>query len=181
MTDPTVLRETDDLPTLLAHLKGVDMTSLLEQADPADLRRLTTSISTPGELRDLLALAGDDATITAFIAKGGVEAMLDQVFGLMPTRLLPEKIGADGGTVEWHIGTPDGEKTYHLTIADGTATGTRGAADRARTTLTMSAPDLLRLCAGTLDGVAAFMTQKIKLSGDMLFGAKLASAFDTTA
>ncbi|MCP2337567.1 SCP2 sterol-binding domain-containing protein [Actinomadura rupiterrae] len=152
----------------------------IDKADSGTLRRIAENISTPGELKELLALAGNDTTVKAFVAKAGPKAMLNQVFTLMPTRFVPEKIG-DSGVVEWHITDGDDQHVYILHIADGTAVAGSGGAEKPRTTLTMAVPVLLQLCAGTVDGVSAFMNQKVKLSGDMLFGAKLAGAFDTSA
>ncbi|MEU6040623.1 SCP2 sterol-binding domain-containing protein [Actinomadura sp. NPDC047616] len=171
-----------DLASLLDQLRGADLAAALDQIDGTDLQRLAQDINTPNELRLLLeASGGDDELIQRFLAKAGADAMLDRVFTLMRTRFITDRLGSDSGTVEWHITTPEGEKVHHLTIGDGRAEGGSGPADKARVTLTMSAPDLLRLCAGTLEAVAAFMNGKIKLSGDMMFGARLPSLFDTSS
>jgi len=170
------------LKAVLEQLDAADFPVLLEKVDSSVLEALAEQISTPGELRQLLSLSGgNDSIIEQFVAKAGTDQMLDRVFSLFGSRFLPERAGGDTGIVEWHIKTLDGEKVYHLTISDGTAVGARGPAEKPRTTLTMSAPDLLRLCSGTLDGVTAFMNNKIKLAGDMMFGAKLPVAFDTAA
>jgi len=172
----------DEVKDVLGRLDSSDFPALLEKVDPAVLERLAQGISHPSELKQFLELAGgDDTVINAFVTKAGTQIMLDRVFSLMGEHFLAEKVGGDSGTVEWHITTPDGEKIYHLTIEGGKAEGAGGPAAKPRTTLTMSGPDLLRLCAGTLDGITAFMHSKIKLSGDMLFGAKLPQAFDTAA
>lgn len=172
----------DDLRALLDQGGGTDLTGLLEQLDAGDLARVAEQITTPGELGKLLELAGgDDALIDRFLDKAGADPMLDRVFELMPTRFVSERLATETGVVEWHIRTPEGEKVYHLSIAQGNAEAARGPAASARTTLTMSAADLLRLCAGTLNGVTAFMNGTLKLAGDMMFGAKLPAAFDTSA
>lgn len=169
----------EEIGNVLAQLDASDFPALLEKIDPSVLETLAESISTPGELKRFLDLSGgQDAVIDEFVVKAGADTMLDRVFSLMGTRFLPDKVGGDSGAVEWRITTPAGQHVYHLNIVDGRAEGGRGPADNARTTLAMSGPDLLRLCAGTLDGVTAFMHNKIKLSGDMLFGAKLPAAFD---
>lgn len=179
MDEPTDLCETEDLQALLDRLDRVELRELLERMEPADLAAVAEQISAPGELRRLLDVAGDDEElINDFIARAGADLMLDRVFSLMGTRFVGERIGPESGVVQWDVDTPDGERSYHLTIADGRAEGARGAADRPRITLRMSAYDLLRLCAGTLGGATGFMTGKIKLTGDMMFGAKLPSVFD---
>lgn len=179
MADINNLRSITDLETLLNEVEGNDLQSLLDQVDAADLQRLAEEISTPGELRQLLELGGgSDKLINSFIAKADADTMLDRLFSLMGTRFVADKLGNDSGVVQWQIDTADGQKIYHLVIADGRAEGGRGPADKPRTTLTMGAPDLLRLCAGTLDGITAFMNSKIKIAGDMMFGAKLPAVFD---
>ncbi|MBO2455722.1 SCP2 sterol-binding domain-containing protein [Actinomadura barringtoniae] len=172
----------DEIKDVLGRLDSSDFPGLLEKVDGSVLERVAQGIGHPSELKQFLELSGgDDAVINAFVSKAGTDVMLDRVFALMGDHFLAEKVGGDSGTVEWHITTPDGEKVYHLTIENGQAEGAGGPAANARTTLTMAGPDLLRLCAGTLDGITAFMHSKIKLSGDMLFGAKLPQAFDTAA
>ncbi|GAA2626072.1 SCP2 sterol-binding domain-containing protein [Actinomadura fulvescens] len=143
------------------------------------LRGMIEAVSTPEELRQLLEAPGvDDAVIGQFVQAAGVDDVLDRIFGLMGTRFLPEKAGDDGGSVQWNIDTPDGVRTYHLLIAGGRAEGGRGAPDKAKVTLGMSLPNLLRLCAGRLNGVTGVMTGKIKISGDMMFGAKMQGWFN---
>ncbi|WP_067471384.1 SCP2 sterol-binding domain-containing protein [Actinomadura hibisca] len=137
------------------------------------------AVGTPAELAALLDADGvDDKVIEQFAAEIGVTAVLDRIFGLMGTRFVPEKAGKDGGVVQWNVKAPDGRHAYHLVIADGTAKGASGAADDPRVTLQMSLPNLLRLCAGRLNGVTAVMTGKIKISGDMMFAAKMQGWFD---
>lgn len=147
--------------------------------DSQQLRGMLQAVGTPDELRQLLEAPGvDDAVITQFVQAVGVDNVLDRVFGLMGSRFMPDKAGKDGGSVQWNIDTPDGVRTYHLVIAGGRAKGGRGTPDKAKVTLGMSLPNLLRLCAGRLNGVTGVMTGKIKISGDMMFGAKMQGWFD---
>ena len=80
--------------------------------------------------------------------------------------------------MQWDVKTGGSVEAYRLTIADGSAVGERGATPGAKVTLTVSIPTLLRLCSGRLDGVTGFTTGKIKLAGDLMFGAKMATWFD---
>ncbi|MFG2004383.1 SCP2 sterol-binding domain-containing protein [Spirillospora sp. NPDC048911] len=155
-----------------------------EALEPGDgnseqLRGMLQAVGTPDELRQLLETPGvDDAVIAQFAQAVGVDNLLDRVFGLMGTRFVPERAGKDGGAARWNIDTPDGVRTYHLVIAGGRADGGRGAPDKTKVTLGMSLQNLLRLCAGRLNGVTGVMTGKIKISGDMMFGAKMQGWFD---
>ncbi len=144
-----------------------------------DLSGLLQQVATPEQLRQLLDTPGvTDEVIQQFAHEVGVDAVLDRVFDLMGTRFLPDKAGDERGVITWRIDTPDGRRIYHLTIGAGTAQGGRGPGTGPRTTLTLSLPNMLRLCAGRLNAVTAVMTGKIKISGDLMFGAKLPGMFD---
>lgn len=150
-----------------------------QPGDPEPPQDLLNAVATPAELRELLTADGvNDKVVEQFVAEIGPERVLDRIFALMGTRLVPAKVGDDGGVVQWDVKTAEGKLSYHLVIADGKAEGHRGAADKPRVTLTMSVPNLLRLCAGELNGVTAVMTGKIKISGDMMFAAKMQGWFD---
>lgn len=155
------------------------MSEDLSGTDPEQLKELLGAISTPDELRQLLDAPGvDDALINEFVSQTGVDATLGRLFGLMGSRFMPDKAGDKTGVVQWNIKTPDGQKSFHVVIGDGKAAGVEGPADAPKTTLTMSLPNLLRLCAGKLNGVTAVMTGKIKISGDMMFAAAMQGWFD---
>lgn len=143
------------------------------------LQGMLNAVGTPQELRALLETPGvDDTVINQFVQEVGVDNVLDRIFELMGTRFLSGKAGKDGGVVQWTITTPDGPRSYQVVIADGQAVGGRGTPDKAKVTLGMTLPNLLRLCAGKLNGVTGVMTGKIKISGDMMFGAKMQGWFD---
>jgi hypothetical protein len=151
----------------------------MAEDDGDELRELVGRISTPQELRQVLDAVGTDDELERIVNDVGCEVVLDRVFDLMGTRSLPVGAGRESGVVQWNIQTPDGLRAYHVAIADGAAVGCRGPAEQPRTTLTVSTPDMLRICSGRLNGVSAFIAGKIKLSGDMMFGARLESLFDT--
>jgi alkyl sulfatase BDS1-like metallo-beta-lactamase superfamily hydrolase len=143
-----------------------------------ELTGMIEQVSTPQQLRQLLDSPGvDDKVIDKFVGSVGVDEVLDRVFAVMGTRFLPGKAGGDSGTVRWKIDTPAGRRVYHLTLSPTEARAERGDGPDPRTTLTMSTPNLLRLCAGRLNGVTAVMTGKIKVSGDLMFGAKMQGFF----
>ncbi|MFD0688572.1 SCP2 sterol-binding domain-containing protein [Actinomadura fibrosa] len=153
--------------------------TLPDLGDAGRLKQTLAEVESPEQLRELLDTPGvDDALIEGFVAAVGAADVLDKVFALMGEHFVPERAGKDGGVVRWDVRTPSGPLTYTLTIADGTAAGERGAPAAPKVTLGLTVPTLLRLCSGRLPGVEGFMTGKIKLSGDMMFGAKLAGWFD---
>ena len=68
----------------------------------------------------------------------------------------------------------------YITIKDGTATLTEGAAPGPDVTLIMADEDLVALLKGELNGMQAFMTGKLQLEGDMMLAQRLGSFFDAS-
>ncbi|WP_018655701.1 SCP2 sterol-binding domain-containing protein [Actinomadura flavalba] len=148
-------------------------------SDPGAVRALFDGITSPDELRDILDAPGaDDAAIDEFIGIVGTEQFLDRVFDLMCAHFAGERAGGESGVVQWNVKARGDKHPYHLEVRDGTAVRHTGPAASPRVTLTVTAPDLLRVCAGKLAGVQAVMTGKMKLSGDMMWGAKLPGWFN---
>jgi putative sterol carrier protein len=54
-------------------------------------------------------------------------------------------------------------------VAGGKCEVVKGAAGPARVTLALAFPDFLRLVSNKLDGMQAFFSGKLKLTGDMMF------------
>ncbi|GAA3933977.1 hypothetical protein GCM10023085_14100 [Actinomadura viridis] len=147
--------------------------------DAGEVERFLDRIGGPDDLRALLDAPGvDDPAIDAFVDAAGPSRVLDRLFAIMGERFVPERAGDAAGVVQWSVGTPSGVFTYHVAIADGRARGERGAYTGAVVSLRISAPDLLRLCAGRLHPVTGFTSGKIELQGDMMFGARLSGWFD---
>lgn len=68
--------------------------------------------------------------------------------------------------VQLHAGG-EGGGDYVLAIADGAASVRAGLVDEPAVRLTVSAEDWIAIIKGELDPARAFMTGKLKLSGDM--------------
>lgn len=144
-----------------------------------DLKSLLENVASPAGLADLLDIPNmDDPSIEGYVEAAGADSVLDRVFTLMAGRLVPDRAVGESGVVQWDVTAPSGERTYQLRIADGQATSAAGSAAVPTVILKVSVPTLLRLCAGRLDGVSGFMTGKIKLTGEMIFGTKLTTWFD---
>ena len=112
-------------------------------------------IAGPEELAALIEGKSDDE-INAGVAERGTEKVLTQIFD---------------------ITSPEGTHQYQLKVADGTCEAVSGAPEPARVTMGLAVPDLLRLVTGKLDGMQAFMTGKLKLSGDMMFAQSMQAWF----
>ncbi len=133
-----------------------------------------------GSREDLAAMieGKSDDDINAGVAERGTDQVLGQIFDHMAKEAFrPDRAGNQSAVVGWDITAPDGTHSYQLKVADGTCTVLPGNAESARVTLGMALPDFLRFVTGQLDGMQAFMTGKLKLSGDMMFAQSMQAWF----
>jgi putative sterol carrier protein len=81
-----------------------------------------------------------------------------------------------GTTVGWKF---DDGSTYHISIGDGgSATWGEGTGDNPRLTFVTSSATWVKMVAGKLDGMQAFMTGKLRIEGDMMFAQQFQSLFN---
>ena len=132
--------------------------------------------SSPEELRALIEGKSDDE-VNAGLAATGVAKALDAVFEGMVAAFLPEKAGGNSAVIQYDVNAADGKHSYQLKVADGKASLLKGSPESARVTLTLAAPDFLRLVTGKLNGQTAFFQGKLKLAGDMMFAQTMQSWF----
>lgn len=109
-----------------------------------------------------------DEEINDWAAGQGVEPLLAGIFGAMRASFSPERATGQTAVIQYTITTPDGPHPWQIRVADGACTVAAGAADAPRITLGLALADFLRLTAGTLDGMAAFMSGKLTVTGDMM-------------
>lgn len=107
--------------------------------------------------------------------------VLDEVFGRMETRFKPAAAHGRDALIRWRIteGDEEGGDIYETHIADGACTVTRGRSDRTpQVSLTMAAPEFLKLVSGNATGPALFFTRKLKVKGDLRLAGGLTYFFD---
>jgi putative sterol carrier protein len=110
-----------------------------------------------------------DEEINAFVKAQGIDTILQQIFNGMAQAFVPEAAAGQSAVVQYDVTADDGAHSYQLKVDNGKCTVVKGASDPARVTLGLSMPDFLRLIAGKLDGMQAFMAGKLRLGGDMMF------------
>ena len=140
---------------------------------------MADEIGSRDELAAMIQGKTDDE-INAGVADLGTEKVLERIFDDMSSRFQPDRAAGQSAVIGWDITAPDATHSYQLKVADGTCTVQPGNAEAARVTLGMALPDFLRFVTGQLDGMQAFMTGKLKLSGDMMFAQSMQSWFRTT-
>jgi len=133
-------------------------------------------IGSRDELAAMIEGKSDDE-INAGIAERGTEKVLGQIFDYMAGRFQPDRAGNQSAVIGWDITSPEATHSYQLNVADGACTVVQGNAEPARVTLNMALPDFLRFLTGQLDGMQAFMTGKLKLTGDMMFAQSMQAWF----
>ena len=134
-------------------------------------------IGSRDELAAMIEGKSDDE-INAAVAGLGTDQVLGQIFEHMAKEAFrPDRAGNQSAVVGWDITGPEGTHSYQLKIADGACNAVSGSAEPARVTLGMALPDFLRFITGKLDGMQAFMTGKLKLSGDMMFAQSMQAWF----
>ena len=119
-----------------------------------------------------------DEEITQGVLAQGTDTVLQQIFAGMCEAFLPDKAGSQSAVIQYDINVGGTVHSYQLKIAGGKCELVKGAAGPARVTLALLAPDFLRLVTGKLNGMQAFMTGKLKLTGDMMFAQVMQGWFE---
>lgn len=109
--------------------------------------------------------------------------VLDEVFQRMNTRFKPDAAGDRDVLIRWRI--TDGtnaevmEDVYETRIAHRTCTVTPERTERsAQLSLTMSAPEFLKLVSGNASGPQMFFTRRLRVKGDIRLAGALLHYFD---
>jgi putative sterol carrier protein len=131
---------------------------------------------TQDQLGELIEGRSDEEINTAMAAIG-VDNVLDQIFAAMQERFQPDRAAGQSAVIGWEITAPDGAHSYRVKVENGACTVEKGAEGDTRVTLGLTLPDFMRFIAGQLDGMQAFMSGKLKLTGDMMFAQTLQSWF----
>lgn len=112
-------------------------------------------------------------------AAGGAAAAggsLDAWFMALPKQFNAEAAG-DMKAVYYFNVTGAGGGNYGITVADKQAKVERAKPEKPDLTVTIAAPDMAAIIAGTLDPTAAFMTGKLQLDGDISLAMKIGDLF----
>ena len=104
--------------------------------------------------------------------------ILDAIFWQMPKQLDAKQAAEVKTTIRWSItGRPDGgADVYDLHLEGGQARTVRGGVGGdPRLTITMDGVEFLRLVSGNWDPMRAYFTGRVKLAGDIMVAAELAT------
>src|SRR5690606_20692116 len=90
-----------------------------------------------------------------------------------------DRAGATSAVIHWVVGgAPDGgSDTYQVVIEDGVCTVSADPDRPPRLTISVGAPELLKLVSGAGNPMMMFMTGKVKAKGDRGLAANLNNLF----
>ncbi len=91
----------------------------------------------------------------------------------LPQAFKPEVAGNTQATVQYELSEP-----MYSVIKDGRMEVHEGRTDNPDVTVMMSDDDFVALMKGQLSGMAAFMSGKLKVAGDMMLAQRLVSFVD---
>jgi putative sterol carrier protein len=119
------------------------------------------------DLHGLLAGRSEEE-ITSEVERQGIDAVLDRVFDLIAAAFLPDASAVESAIVQFDVTAPDGVHSYQLKFADDQCVVRKAHGEAARLTVSLAMLDFLRIIAGELDGMQAFSSRRLRLSGDVL-------------
>lgn len=131
---------------------------------------MTDPSGVPLSSAELDSLLGQrtDAEVGAEVEAAGIDSVLERAFATMEASFLPDKATGASAVIQWELATASGTRTWQVTVADGTCSVAPGSTAVARVTLALDLAAFLRFLAGRLDGMQAFMTGRLRVSGDLM-------------
>jgi NAD+ synthase len=94
----------------------------------------------------------------------------------LPQYFQPDRARGAKAVIQFHL-TGEGGGNWYAVIENGTCTVTEGVSGAPHGTITMSAGDYVDLASGKLGGIRAFMTGRVKTSGDITLLRKMQAWF----
>ena len=86
--------------------------------------------------------------------------------------------GSQSATLQQVVNTPEGETKYYFKLDNGAAEVALGEAEGAEATITQDYDTAVALAKNELTGTAAYMSGKIKVSGDLMKLMQLQGVFN---
>jgi putative sterol carrier protein len=119
------------------------------------------------ELAELLD-GRSDTEIGEPLSAMAPDMVLERAFATMNALFSAEAAEGVSAVIQWDVATPDGPRSWQVSVAEGTASVSPGTPAAPRVTLALDVADLLAFLAGRLDGMQAFMSGRLRVSGDLM-------------
>lgn len=104
------------------------------------------------------------------------DAKIRKMMADMPTAFNPDKAAGVDALIQYNL-TGEGGSVWNSRIANGEITIEEGEAENPTMTITMDANDYVEMMSGRLDAMQAFMSGKIKVTGDIMLASRLMTFF----
>ena len=138
--------------------------------------RAFVEATTPEDLAALIDGLSDEEIHQAALA-AGVGVVLERIFATMQSMFRPERAEGQDGVVQWEVDDGNSTHVYHVTMDAGTCVADAGPAVAPKATLNFTLPNFLRFMAGEMNGIQAFMTGKVRISGDVMYAQRMEGFF----
>lgn len=112
--------------------------------------------------------------------EGGIDGALEAVFGMYERSFVPERAEGVRADVRFDLDTPDGARSYVMSVADGVCRVAPGPIDGPTATLALDMTDFLHMTTGRSNGAILAMTGRIRVGGDMMTAMALKDWFVAT-
>lgn len=99
-----------------------------------------------------------------------------EVFAKMPTVFNAAAASGLDAVFQFNI-TGDEAGDYYVVVKDNTCQVEKGVHASPSVTLSLAGPDWLAICTGKLDGMTAFMSGKLKATGNIMLAQRIKSLF----
>lgn len=99
-----------------------------------------------------------------------------EIFDQMAANLNADAAKGMNSTIQFNLSGDNGGQWY-VAIKDGKAEVAKGTASAPNMTLSMTSQDYVDMIMGKLNGQMAFMSGKLKISGDMGLAMKMQNLF----
>ncbi len=101
---------------------------------------------------------------------------VNEVFEKMPQVFSAANAGGMNAVFQFHI-TGEEAGDWNVSIKDGACEVAKGVHASPSVSLTMADKDWLAMCNKQLDGMTAFMSGRLKASGDIMMAQRIPSLF----
>ncbi|HYH51799.1 MAG TPA: SCP2 sterol-binding domain-containing protein [Acidimicrobiia bacterium] len=132
--------------------------------------------TTPEDLAALIDGLSDDE-IHERASAAGVDVILERIFATMESMFRPDRAQGHDGVVQWEVDDGVTTRAYHVVMRGGTCRTGVGSAEAPKATLSFTLPNFLRFMAGEMNGIQAFMTGKVRISGDVMYAQRMEGFF----
>lgn len=138
----------------------------------------TTSSQSFHEIKEAIQDRSDEEAL-AWVSErdGGADAILNMVFEELPDALIADRVGDSNISFQFIIDTPGGVRHYFAIIEGGKCHCDPGETSGPTVSMRMDVVVFLRVLTGSLAPVRAFLSRRIKVSGDMMTATKFESWF----